>query len=205
MYDAIVVGARCAGAATAFLLARGGARVLLLEREKFPRDTLNGHCLLAAGARRLDEWGLLDSILATGCQPFDTHDYTFGPLHFSGKIRWIDGARAIELAPRRYLLDPILAEAAVGVGADLRMPFVVQELVWDGDRVVGIRGREAEGEPVEERAHLVIGADGFRSSVAAGVNTDTYAWVSPGTCLYYSHWSDLPCTSLEVFASAGTY
>jgi flavin-dependent dehydrogenase len=205
MYDAIVVGARCAGAATAFLLARGGARVLLLERETFPRDTLNGHCLMAAGARRLDEWGLLDSILATGCQPFDTHEYTFGPLHFSGRVRWSDGARAVEVAPRRYLLDPIMAEAAVAAGAELRMPFLVQSLIWDGEQAVGVRGRSAAGETVEERAHIVIGADGFRSMVAAEVNADIYAEISSGTCLYYSHWSGLPCMALEVYAGAGRY
>jgi flavin-dependent dehydrogenase len=205
MYDAIVVGARCAGATTAFLLARAGARVLLLERETFPRDTLNGHGILAAGARRLDEWGLLDPILATGCQPFDTHTYEFGPLRITGKIAWDDGVRAVELAPRRFLLDPLLADAAVAAGAELRMPFVVEDLVWEGERVVGVRGREAGQPAVEERAHLVIGADGFRSRVAATVEARVYEAIPPATCIYYSHWSGMPCHTLEVYVQPGQY
>ncbi len=43
MYDAIVVGARCAGSPTAMLLARLGYRVLLLDKAGFPSDTLSSH------------------------------------------------------------------------------------------------------------------------------------------------------------------
>ena len=43
MFDAIVVGARCAGSPTAMLLARKGYRVLLLDKVRFPSDTLSVH------------------------------------------------------------------------------------------------------------------------------------------------------------------
>jgi 2-polyprenyl-6-methoxyphenol hydroxylase-like FAD-dependent oxidoreductase len=68
-YDAIVVGARCAGATTAMLLARRGYRVLLVDRAKFPSDTLSTHVIHAPGVAALDRWGLLDTLLATGCPP----------------------------------------------------------------------------------------------------------------------------------------
>ena len=48
-YDAVVVGARCAGSATAMLLARAGMRVLLLDRAHPGRDTLSTHALMRAG------------------------------------------------------------------------------------------------------------------------------------------------------------
>ena len=61
-YDAIVVGARCAGATTAMLLARRRYHVLLVDRAKFPSDTLSTHVIHAPGVAALDRWGLL-----TGC------------------------------------------------------------------------------------------------------------------------------------------
>ena len=67
MYDAIVVGARCAGAATAMLLARKGHRVLLLDRATFPADLPHGHFVHRGGPGWLARWGLLDRVLATGC------------------------------------------------------------------------------------------------------------------------------------------
>ena len=60
MYDAIVVGARCAGASTAMLLARRGHRVLLVDRAKFPSDIPHGHAIHMGGPARLARWGLLD-------------------------------------------------------------------------------------------------------------------------------------------------
>jgi 2-polyprenyl-6-methoxyphenol hydroxylase-like FAD-dependent oxidoreductase len=71
-YDAIVVGARCAGATTAMLLARRGYRVLVVDRAKFPSDTLSTHVIHAPGVAALDRWGLLDTVLATGCHRSST-------------------------------------------------------------------------------------------------------------------------------------
>src|SRR6266702_6457995 len=68
-YDAIVVGARCAGAATAMLLARRGFDVLLVDRARFPSEIPHGHYVRMRGPPRLAAWGLLDRVLATGCPP----------------------------------------------------------------------------------------------------------------------------------------
>ena len=59
MYDVIIVGARVAGSATAFLLARCGLRVLVLDRATFPSDTLSSHQIQPLGVARLANWGLL--------------------------------------------------------------------------------------------------------------------------------------------------
>ena len=69
-YDAIVVGARCAGSPTAMLLARKGYRVLVVDRASFPSDTLSTHCRSTPRASpRCSRWGLLDQVIASGCPP----------------------------------------------------------------------------------------------------------------------------------------
>jgi 2-polyprenyl-6-methoxyphenol hydroxylase-like FAD-dependent oxidoreductase len=56
LYDAIVVGARCAGSPTAMLLARNGHRVLLVDRATFPSDTLSTHLIHAPGMAAMERW-----------------------------------------------------------------------------------------------------------------------------------------------------
>ena len=68
-YDAIVVGARVAGAPTAMLLARAGGRVLLVDRAGFPSDTVSGHAIKQPGVAYLKRWGLLDDLLERGAPP----------------------------------------------------------------------------------------------------------------------------------------
>src|SRR5919197_3801244 len=84
MYDAIVVGARCAGAPAAMLLARKGYRVLLVDRASFPSDTISTHLIHAPGVAALRRWGLLDRLTATGCPPIDTYAFDVGPFTLSG-------------------------------------------------------------------------------------------------------------------------
>ena len=69
MYDAIIVGARCAGSPAAMLLARQGFKVLLVERATFPSDTISTHILWPHGAEILARWGLLPTLAATGAPP----------------------------------------------------------------------------------------------------------------------------------------
>ena len=84
MYDAIVVGARCAGSPTAMLLARQGYRVLLVDRSTFPSDTLSSHYLLLSGAARLKRWGLLDEVASSNCPPISNYTFDFGPFALTG-------------------------------------------------------------------------------------------------------------------------
>jgi flavin-dependent dehydrogenase len=69
MYDAIVVGARCAGSPTAMLLARKGYRVLLVDRATFPSDTLSTHFIRPSGVVQFKRWGLLERVIDSGCPP----------------------------------------------------------------------------------------------------------------------------------------
>ena len=117
-FDAIVVGARCAGSPTAMLLAREGHRVLLVDRATFPSDTVSTHLIHPPGVAALENWGLLERVLATGCPPVDTYAFDFGPFTISGAPG--TAAAPVAYAPRRTVLDKLLVDAAAEAGAEIR-------------------------------------------------------------------------------------
>jgi 2-polyprenyl-6-methoxyphenol hydroxylase-like FAD-dependent oxidoreductase len=189
-YDAIVVGARCAGSPTAMLLARKGYRVLLVDRASFPSDTISTHLIHPPGVAALDRWGLLDRVIATGCPPIDTYTFDFGPFTITGRPGTEDAP--VAYAPRRTVLDELLVDAASEAGAEVRQGFTVESLVFEDGRVAGIRGHEKGGDTVTERARLVVGADGRFSFVADAVDAEEYDEKPKLLASYYSYWSGLP-------------
>jgi flavin-dependent dehydrogenase len=104
---------------------------------------------------------------------------------------------------RRIVLDHILVEAAAKAGAEVRERFSVQELLRDGERVTGIRGRALEGTTANETAGIVIGADGMNSLVARSVAAPTYNEHPSLTCAYYSYWSGVEMDGAELYARPG--
>jgi 2-polyprenyl-6-methoxyphenol hydroxylase-like FAD-dependent oxidoreductase len=199
MYDAIIVGARCAGAPTAMLLARKGYRVLLLDKARFPSDTLSVHYIHQPGIACLQRWGLLERVIASNCPPVRRQRVDFGPVVLEAAPPPIDGI-ADAYAPRRTILDTLLVEAAVAAGAEVRERFTVDDLVMNGDRVTGIRGHAAGGATVNETARIVIGADGLHSQVARRVGAATYGVQPVFTCAYYAYWTDVPVHGAELYA-----
>lgn len=191
MYDVIVVGARCAGSPVAMLLARRGYRVLLLERARFPRDTLSSHYIHQPGVALLARWRLLDRVREAGCRPIDHISYETRGVRLDGWSLPVDGCRTT-YAPRRFVLDPILAEGAVEAGVEFRQSCPVSGLLFDDGRVVGVRYRTSGGSESVERARLVVGADGMRSSVARAVAAENVIEHPRMTCTYYSYWADVP-------------
>lgn len=196
-YDAIVIGARCGGSPTAMLLARQGHRVLLVDKATFPSDTMSTHVLHPPAVAALHRWGILDRLVATNCPPIHTYSYDFGPITIKGSARPSDGI-ATSYAPRRTVLDKLLVDAAVEAGADLREAFTVEELVFDDDRVVGVRGHAKGGSSVTEKAHVVVGADGKHSLVAKAVKAVTYNEVPTLSAAYYAYWRGLPVDGFEI-------
>ena len=79
-YDAIIIGARCAGSPTGMLLARRGYRVLIVDRAIFPSDVVSTHVVHPPGVAALARWGLLDRLVATGCPAIHTYAFDFGPF-----------------------------------------------------------------------------------------------------------------------------
>ncbi len=196
-YDAIVVGARCAGSPTAMLLARKGYRVLVVDRATFPSDTLSTHMIHGPGVAALRRWGLLDQVVATGCPPINTYSFDFGPFTIAGHPRTADGI-ATGYAPRRTVLDKILVDAAAQAGAEVREAFTVDDVVVEDGIVVGIRGHAPGGGTVVERARVVIGADGRNSHVARIVQPEQYHDKPMLQLSYYTYWSGLPVDGFEI-------
>ena len=189
-YDAIVIGARCAGSPTAMLLARMGYRVLVVDRATFPSDTLSTHVVHPLGAAALSRWGLLDRLVASGCPATHTYAFDFGPFTISGAPGSADLPPTY--CPRRTVLDKLLVDAAAEAGAEIREGFSVDAIVSEGGRVVGIRGHTKGGEVIEERARVVIGADGRHSVVAEAVRPEHYNEKPALLAAYYTYWSGLP-------------
>jgi flavin-dependent dehydrogenase len=202
-YDAIVVGARCAGSPTAMLLARKGHRVLLLDKAAFPSDTLSTHYIHQPGVACLDRWGVLPEIAGSGCPPISSLMLDIGPFALQGTPPPA-GDVADAYSVRRTVLDHALVRAAAEAGAELRERFAVEELVFEDGRVAGVRGRDlGGGATVTERAPIVIGADGLSSVVARGVDAPTYNDRGALTCAYYSYWSGVEVDIAELYARPG--
>lgn len=194
-YDAIVVGARCAGSPTAMLLARKGYKVLVVDKATFPSDTISTHLIHPPGVGALARWGLREQVVATGCPPIDTYAVDFGPIVLTGSPASHESP--VSYAPRRTVLDKILVDAASAAGAEVREGFTVEEVLFEGggaagDRVIGIRGRSRDGVPVTERARIAIGADGLHSTVAKAVRPEQYNEKPQLLAAYYTYWSGLP-------------
>src|SRR3954447_16468955 len=147
MYDAIVVGARCAGSPTAMLLARQGHRVLLVDRVTFPSDTISTHGISYRGLVKLHEWGLYERIAATDCPEITRQSIDIGDAFVTGSVPKSTEGLPCLLCPRRTVLDKILVDAAVEAGVELREGFSVRELRFDGDRVIGLTGTTRDGGP----------------------------------------------------------
>ena len=196
-YDALIVGARCAGASLAMLLARRGRRVLALDRAHFPSDTVSTHFLWPRTTAALARWGLLDALAATGCPLIETVNMHAGSVAFRGRPEPVDGTAAM-YCPRRTVLDKLLVDAAREASAEVREGVLVRDVIRDGDRIVGVCG-----DGFEERAAVVIGADGMTSGIAEAVS----AAMSPShpslTCGFYAYWSGVPTDGVEFYVRAG--
>ncbi len=190
MYDVVVVGARCAGASLAMLLARRGRRVALVDRSRFPSDTISTHFLWQRGAALLQSWGLLDRLRSRGCRPLPWLTFDFGSVTISGRPPVVDGV-GDSFCPRRTVLDELLVNAAVEAGADLVDGTPVQSVRWVDGRAGGVDVRSPSGRVRHLAGRAVVGADGRHSVVVREVGARTLRWTPPQTFVYYSYWSGL--------------
>jgi 2-polyprenyl-6-methoxyphenol hydroxylase-like FAD-dependent oxidoreductase len=197
-YDVVVVGARLAGASTALLLARAGARVALVDRAPYGTDTVSTHALMRAGVLQLRRWGLLDEVVATGAPAvrFTTFHYSDGES-VEVAIRTDAGIAGL-YAPRRHVLDRILVDAAAAAGVDVRHEASVTALLRDdAGRVAGVRIADRAGRAVDLPATITVGADGIRSAVAHETGSTMIRTGRSCSAMLYRYYDDLPATGYE--------
>ena len=196
-YDVVIVGARVAGAATAHLLARFGLRVLLVDRGRYGSDTLSTHALMRGGVLQLSRWGLLDEVIAAGTPPVRRTTFRYADAIVPITIKSSYGVDAL-YAPRRTVLDPILVDAAVAAGVDVRYGIAVTDVERDrqGD-VIGIAGRTRDSQNFRARARIVVGADGIRSTIAELVGAPFERVGTSVAAVTYGYWSGLETDGYE--------
>jgi flavin-dependent dehydrogenase len=173
-YDAVIVGARCAGAATALLLARSGAKVLVVDRQAYGSDTLSTHALMRGAVLQLKRWGLVPEIIAAETPPIRATTFHYSTEAIRVAVKPEHGVEYL-YAPRRTVLDRLLVDAARKAGADVRHGVSLSELQFASNgRVVGVSLKDVSGSCMTARADIVIGADGRQSTVAQLVNARAY-------------------------------
>jgi 2-polyprenyl-6-methoxyphenol hydroxylase-like FAD-dependent oxidoreductase len=194
-YDVVIVGARCAGAATAMLLARSGARVLLVDRGAPGGDTLSTHALMRGGVLALSRWGVLPDLVRAGTPPVRTASFHYGTETTDVPVRPRDGVDAL-YAPRRRLLDAHLVAHARAAGVTVRHGTSLVGIVRDATgRVIGATLRGHAGQTVQitrVACALLVGADGIASTVAQLVGAPTRREGSWASATIYAYFRGLP-------------
>jgi 2-polyprenyl-6-methoxyphenol hydroxylase-like FAD-dependent oxidoreductase len=185
-YDLIIIGARVAGSIVATLLGEAGHRVLVLDRATFPSDTLSTHFFRAPSFRSFHKIGVFDEVQATA--PRLTVNYNV-----------IDGIVFPEpvdspedypyyMCIRRITLDEILVRRAKKTpNVELREGALVNGLLYDGQRVSGVRWKEANQER-EATTKAVIGADGLRSFLAKKVGAQAEHKEPVHRAMYFAYY-----------------
>lgn len=205
IHDVVVVGARCAGAPTAMLLARMGHDVVVVDRAEFPSDTLSTHAISRSGVVQLQRWGLLDRVLATGAPAIRQVSFHADEVITTKAIKDRAGVSHL-VAPRRHLLDHLLVTAAEEAGAEVRTGITVSDVTKDpSGRVNGIVGQDAAGAGVRIRGRVVVGADGLRSRIARAVGAPIIDERHSNGATWYAYVSGLDAEAIEFHLGGGLF
>ncbi|MEZ5285688.1 MAG: NAD(P)/FAD-dependent oxidoreductase [Vicinamibacterales bacterium] len=191
-YDAVIVGARPAGAGTALLLARAGLRVLVIDRGRHGADTLSTHALMRAGVMQLARWGVLPRIAAAGTPPVTQATFVYSGDATTVAVKpataWMRCARRAapcwtrpsRMPPCRRVHRSSTAPGWWTCCAAAAVPCAASS------------SRPRTDEVITSSAPLVIGADGLRSAVARLVGaspTRTGRWAA---ATVFGYWEYLP-------------
>ena len=185
------------------LLARAGQRVLMVDRGRYGTDTLSTHALMRGAVVQLHRWGVLPSVIAADTTPVRNAMFFYGTESVSVPIAPRDGIEAL-YAPRRYVLDRLLVDAAGAAGADVVFGVRLKELQRAGNgRVIGVVLEDESGHAHRVASGVVVGADGMRSTVARLVDAQTYRAGQHATATVYGHWSGLDVAGYEWYFVPG--
>ena len=204
-HDVVIVGARAAGGATAMLLARLGHDVVVVDQASFPSDTVSTHAIARSGVVQLRRWGLLEAVLDSGAPAIRQVTFHAGGESVSRTIRHKAGVDLV-VAPRRYVLDTIIAATAGRAGADVRTGVTVTGVQRDGrGRVTGIYGHDRAGAAIDLGGRYVIGADGLSSRVARSVGAAITQVRPAGGAAQYAYYAGIPWAGMELFVAERSF
>jgi flavin-dependent dehydrogenase len=204
-HDVVIVGGRVAGSATAMLLARLGHDVVVVDQASFPSDTVSTHSIARSGVVQLRRWGLLDDVLDSGAPAIRQVAFNAAGESTTRTIKDKAGVDFL-VAPRRHVLDTILATAAEHAGAEVRPGVTVTGVQRDGrGRVVGVSGKDRAGARIEIGARHVIGADGLGSRVGGLVHAAINEAGQAGGAAQYAYYAGIPWTGIEFFVAERSF
>lgn len=200
-FDAIIVGARCAGSTLALALARQGQRVALIDKDVLPSNVISTHFLFPNMVARLEQLDILERVRKhhriNPLQPA----YTMFGHRIPGSWAPIDGIdHGISL--RRTVLDTHLYEAAIDAGALGRLGEKVVDLVGAGTPEEPIRGVVLEGGDALH-APIVIGADGRSSIVARTLGLEKRDELRGDQSMMFAYFTGLPKREETLVFEAG--
>jgi flavin-dependent dehydrogenase len=175
-YDLIVIGGGPAGSATATLAARRGRRVLLLEKERFPRFRI-GESFMPATYWSFQALGLLDKLKSSDFQrKYSVQFYTRDarptrPFYFgdADPYEWSDTWQV-----DRGTFDRMLLNHARECGVEVHEQTPVQQVLFDGDRAVGVQATAPDGREMVRHASVVVDASGQAAFLSARMGLRRY-------------------------------
>ena len=163
--DVLVIGAGPAGSVAAALLAQRGYRVLVQERQHFPRFSI-GESLLAYSTQLLQEAGLLESVIAANFQYKNgatfVCDELYSEFNFANKFT---AGCSFTFQVLRSEFDHLLAREAARLGATVEYGVEITAIDVSGESPTVTTRRES-GEVVVHRPRFVLDASGFGRTLA---------------------------------------
>ena len=188
-YDAIIVGARIAGSLTATILGEYGYKVLLLDRARFPSDTLSTHFYHPVSLESFKRAGVLERVKNAAPMMMEMFNDIEG-VTWSESVQGKDGLDFFQCI-RRITLDSILVERAQQESTvEFRQGARFTDLIYEDGRVVGAKWTDDSGAH-ESSAHVVIGADGFYSQVAKLVEPEVEQFEPVHRAMYFNYFKNI--------------
>ena len=170
LYDVIIVGGGPGGSTAAAFLGNKGRKVLLLDKEKWPRDKTCGDAISGKSISMLREMGLIEAVEKADHGEIEgiTFSSTNGKV-VSVPLRKKDGEIGRGYVCRRFVYDNILFQNAKKYADAIEGATVVSLLRESGGKVIGVKATAVDGQEYDFHGKIIIGADGVNSTVAGGV------------------------------------
>lgn len=198
--DVAIIGARVAGSALAINLAQKGKKAILIDKARFPSDTMSTHVVYPNTLGRFEDLGVLDEVLANGPPPLYTawhhENRMFVAPH--APVRGRDWAICV----RRITLDDILLRRAEALGATALQGRRAERLIGEGTEespLTGLIVVDENGKRTRIDADVVIGADGANSFLANRLGLKKKKRMPTETMLYFAYWTGVATRNTQDF------